>query len=122
MNRSVGFGVAAFFAVVLLALSSLPEQAQAGHRRHGCCGVRHRHHRHHRVHRGGCHGAYYASQPAAVGCCGTAPDYGCAGGAMVDGGVSNDALAPPPPAPEMPEGSPGDAGASPSDNPPPAGA
>lgn len=120
MNRTLGFGLSAFFAVLLLAMTVAPEEAQAGRRGHGCCGARQRHHRHHRVHRGGCHGAYQGCQPAVASCCGTAAvDYGCSGNTVVDG-ESSDGMAPPPPAPEAPpEAPPADAGASPSDNPPP---
>src|SRR5688572_12019859 len=103
MSRTFGCGVAAFLAVVVAVLSSAPEEAQAGHRRHGCCGAaRHRVYRHHR-HRARCYGAVQNCQPVATSCCGSAVDYGYDAGAMQGdaGMMQGDEFAPPPPAPDM---------------------
>lgn len=120
MHRAFGLGLTAFFTVLLLALSVAPEDAQAGRRRHGCCGVR-SHYRHHRLRQHGCGGAYQGCAPAAS-CCGSAPvDASCAGGMAVEGSMdSGDGMAAPPPVPDVPPApTPADSGASPSDNPPP---
>ncbi|MFO0900335.1 MAG: hypothetical protein U0836_23115 [Pirellulales bacterium] len=119
MHRNFGLGLTAFLAVLLLALSAAPEEAQAGRRRHGCCGVR-GHYRHHRLRHHGCGGAYQGCASVATSCCGSAPvDASCAGGMAVEGSVDSGEGLAPPPAPDVPPApAPADSGASPSDNPP----